>query len=81
MGGIIQAIEDRLKTAVSIGGGILAIGRHESNPVHYGSRITVPFLMLVGRYDSLLTHETSAQPLFDLHRCSKFNLLAKHFPS
>lgn len=66
MGGIIPAIEERVKTAIVLGGGILAIGRPESNPVHYASRITVPFLMLVGRYDSLLTHETSAQPLFEL---------------
>jgi len=66
MGGIIPAVEERVKTAILLGGGILAIGRPESNPVHYASRITVPFLMLVGRYDSLLTHETSAQPLFAL---------------
>lgn len=66
MGGIIPAIEDRVKTAILLGGGILAVGRPESNPVHYASRITVPFLMLVGRYDSLLTYETAAEPLFNL---------------
>ena len=26
----------------------------------------MPFLMLVGRYDSILGHEASAKPLFDL---------------
>jgi dienelactone hydrolase len=66
LGGIIPAVETRPKTAIVMAGGLYAAGRPESNQLNYVSRVTMPFLMLVGRYDSILGHEASAKPLFDL---------------
>ncbi len=64
MGGIIAAVETRLKTVIVMGG-FYAGGRPESKMQNYAPRVTIPFLALVGRYDSLLDFETSTKPLFD----------------
>jgi dienelactone hydrolase len=66
MGAIIPAVETRLKTAVILAGGILEAGLPEANPINYVPRITMPYLMMVGRYDSILAHESSAKPMFEL---------------
>ncbi len=66
MGGIIPAVETRPKTAIILAGGIYEAGLPEANPINYVPRITMPFLMMVGRYDSILDHEASAKPLFDM---------------
>lgn len=57
------------KTAIILAGGLADIGLPEANPLNYVPRITMPFLMLVGRYDTIrydLGFEASANPLFDL---------------
>jgi len=64
MGGIIAAVETRLKTAIVMGG-FVAEGRPESNMQNYAPRVTMPILSLVGRYDSMTAYETSTKPLFD----------------
>jgi pimeloyl-ACP methyl ester carboxylesterase len=64
MGGIIAAVETRLKTAIVMGG-FYASGRPESNMQNYAPRVTMPILSLVGRYDSMTPYETSTKPLFD----------------
>ncbi len=66
LGGIIPAVEKRIDNAVVLAGGLSTAGRPESRSQHYAPHITVPFLMLVGRYDSILGYEASAKPLFDL---------------
>lgn len=66
MGAIIPAVEKRLKTAIILAGGVYDAGLPEANPINYVPRITMPYLMMVGRYDSILDHESSAKPLFDL---------------
>jgi len=66
LGGIIPAVETRPKTAIVVAGGLVAGGRPESNQLNYISRVTMPFLLLVGRYDSLFGYEASAKPFFDL---------------
>jgi eukaryotic-like serine/threonine-protein kinase len=62
------AIEPRLKAAVLLGGGIPV-----AQPVHpmldlvnYAPRITIPVLMINGRFDHLFPYEQSQRPLFDL---------------
>ncbi len=65
LGGIIPAVETRLKTAILLAGGLFVAGRPESNPQNYVPRIMMPFLMLVGRYDTIVEYETSLKPLFD----------------
>lgn len=66
MGGIIPAVEKRIKTAIILAGGIYASGLPEANPLNYVPRIKMPFLMLVGRYDTLLDHESMAKPMFEM---------------
>jgi formylglycine-generating enzyme required for sulfatase activity len=66
MGAIIPAVETRPRTAIILAGGIYEAGLPEANPINYVPRITMPYLMMVGRYDTILDHEASAKPLFDL---------------
>ncbi|MDH4047719.1 MAG: SUMF1/EgtB/PvdO family nonheme iron enzyme [Gammaproteobacteria bacterium] len=66
MGAIIPAVETRPKTAIILAGGIYEAGLPEVSPINYAPRITMPFLMMVGRYDSIVDQEASAKPLFDL---------------
>jgi dienelactone hydrolase len=66
LGTIIPAVEDRLATAIILAGGIINAGRPEANSLNYLPRIRLPYLMLVGRYDSILGHEVAARPMFDL---------------
>ena len=66
LGSIISAVEPRIKTAVFLAGGIVNTGRPEANASHYAPRVTIPVLMLAGRYDSMLGFEAATRPLFDL---------------
>lgn len=66
LGTVIPAVEQRVKTSIILAGGLLDIGLPEVNPLNYVPRITMPYLMLVGRYDSIWGFEGSAEPLFDL---------------
>jgi dienelactone hydrolase len=76
MGGIIAAVETRLKTAIVMGG-FVAEGRPESNMQNYAPRVTMPILSLVGRYDSMTAYETSTKPLFDFIGTSDDHKLMK----
>ena len=71
------AIEDRIKAAVLVDGGLPGprsfetSGRNpfeqlERDPIHYLSRIMIPVLMLNGRYDVNFPVEESQKPLFEL---------------
>jgi dienelactone hydrolase len=66
MGAFIPAVETRLRTAIIMSGGLYAGGLPEANPINYLPRIKMPFLMMVGRYDTLIDQESSARPFFDL---------------
>jgi dienelactone hydrolase len=66
LGAIIPAVETRPKTAILLAGGLYDTGQPESSGVNYAPRIDMPFLILVGRYDTILGYESSAKPLFDL---------------
>jgi hypothetical protein len=63
------AIEGRIKAAVLADGGLnpyVSLERPERELVHYLPRITIPVLMLNGRYDSGYTPEGSQKPMFRL---------------
>jgi dienelactone hydrolase len=71
------AIEDRIQAAVLVDGGLPGprsfevSGRNpfeqpERDPIHYLSRITIPVLMLNGRYDVNFPPEESQEPMFRL---------------
>jgi dienelactone hydrolase/predicted Ser/Thr protein kinase len=65
-GAIIPAVEDRLKVSVLRVGGLKGIARPEVNEINYVGRVTIPTLMLNGRYDMTFPYELSVKPMFDL---------------
>jgi dienelactone hydrolase len=66
-GGIIPAVEERLKLSVLLAAGMFAgRSRPEVNEVNYVTRVKIPTLILNGKYDTIFPVETSAKPMFDL---------------
>ena len=61
------ALEPRLRVAVLGSGGLyhIADAPPEALPINYVPRITVPLLMLNGRYDYIFPVQTSQDALFD----------------
>jgi dipeptidyl aminopeptidase/acylaminoacyl peptidase len=67
MGGIIPAVENRLALCVFVLGGLPGHQRYpEADPINYVSRITIPVLMLNGRYDSNFPLEETVRPFYKL---------------
>ena len=66
-GGIIPAVEERLKVSVLITAGmVMGRSRPEVNELNYVTRVKIPTLILNGKYDTIFPVETSAKPMFDL---------------
>jgi eukaryotic-like serine/threonine-protein kinase len=67
LGAIIPAVEPRFKTAIIDSGG-LAGGRSlpEVDQINYVTRVTIPVLMLNGRFDAIEPVESSQLPMFRL---------------
>jgi dienelactone hydrolase len=66
MGGIVPAVEPRVKASVLYVAGLtMERGRPEVEPINYLPRITSPVLMLNGRYDFFFPVETAQKPFFD----------------
>lgn len=67
MGGIIPAVEKRIKAVILTGGGLtVQKALPEVDQLNYLPRITQPFLLLNGKYDSAFPFELSQQPMMDL---------------
>jgi dienelactone hydrolase len=67
LGGVMPAIEPRLKAAVLLVAGLEnQRGQPEVEPVNFLPHITVPVLMLNGRYDFYFPVETAQRPFFRL---------------
>lgn len=67
MGGIIPAVEDRIKICVLLRGGLLKTRRFpETDPINYVTRVKTPVLMLNGKYDLIFPYETTVKPMYDL---------------
>jgi TolB-like protein/dienelactone hydrolase len=63
----LLAVEPRVKTAVLVAGGLSGLGNHPLvQPANHAPRITIPVLMINGRYDQNFPLESRQQPLFDL---------------
>jgi eukaryotic-like serine/threonine-protein kinase len=62
---VLAALEPRLTTAISLGGG-LPTNRvlPESNPLNFAPRVRVPVLMIAGREDFVRPLELNQRPLF-----------------
>lgn len=67
LGGLLPALEPRLKTAVLYVAGLqIQRGQPEVEPINFLPRITIPVLMLNGRYDHFFPVQTSQNPMFRL---------------
>jgi eukaryotic-like serine/threonine-protein kinase len=64
LGAMIPAVEDRLAASVLLAGGIADRARPEAHPINYVGRVTIPTLMLNGRYDAMI--DIGIRPMFDL---------------
>jgi len=65
LGGLMPAVEARIKTVVLLVAGLSnQRGRPEVEPINFLPRITVPVLMLNGRYDYYFPVESSQRPFF-----------------
>ncbi len=63
LGAIIPAVEERPKTAIILAGGLNGLGRPEANQINYVTRVKMPTLMLVGKYDTVFPY--GRKPMFD----------------
>lgn len=76
MGAIIPAVERRIKMSVLTYAGLfLQRSLSEVDPIHYLPRITIPVLMLNGKYDYLFPYEYSQLPFYTLLGTPKENKL------
>ncbi len=66
MGGIMPAVEKRIKAVVlNVGGMVMNKSLPEADQLNYLPRVTQPVLMLNGKHDLFFPVETSQKPLYD----------------
>jgi dienelactone hydrolase len=65
-GAHIPAVEKRIKTAILLSGGLQVAFHYlpEADPLNFVTHVTIPVLMLNGRYDATFPLESSQRPLF-----------------
>jgi formylglycine-generating enzyme required for sulfatase activity/dienelactone hydrolase len=67
LGGLIPAVEPRLKAVILLVAGLeFQQGLPEVEPINFLPRIKIPVLMLNGQYDHYFPVETSQRPMFRL---------------
>ena len=67
LGPLVLALDPRLRVAVLESGGLkFASTFPESDPFNFARHVTVPVLLINGRYDFFFPVETSQRPLFQL---------------
>jgi len=67
MGGIVPAVEKRIRAVVlNVGGMVMEHSLPEVDQINYLPRVTQPVLMLNGEYDSFVPLETAQKPMFRL---------------
>jgi serine/threonine protein kinase len=67
LGAILPAVENRLKVSVLMGAGFyFPKSRPEVEQINFAPRVTIPTLMIDGRYDFLFPRETTQEPLYRL---------------
>jgi dienelactone hydrolase len=65
LGGLIPAVEPRLKVSVLHVSGLPSTRPlPEADPFNFVPRVKIPILMLNGRYDAVFPHESSQVPMF-----------------
>jgi pimeloyl-ACP methyl ester carboxylesterase len=66
---MIPAVEERIKVSIINCGGLDQLEekpRSEVDLINYVSRVTIPTLMLHGRFDRNVPYDHAAKPMFDL---------------
>jgi serine/threonine protein kinase/cephalosporin-C deacetylase-like acetyl esterase len=64
---LVAALDDRYRTAIGVLGGMGTYPqRPEIDHVNFAPRVTMPVLMLNGRYDMAVVLETWARPMYEL---------------
>jgi dienelactone hydrolase len=66
MGGIVPAVEDRLKVNILITPGLWGGHLPEADEINYVPRVKIPTLMLNGKYDFTFPLDNSVKPFFKL---------------
>jgi len=66
MGGIIPAVEERLKVNILIVGGLRGGALPEIDQINYLPRIKIPTLMLNGKYDFRFPYDKTVLPFYKL---------------
>ena len=69
LGSMIPAVEERIKIAIIDAGGLEPFEQNtkpEVDSINYVSRVTIPTLMLHGRFDTNVSYDKAAKPMFDL---------------
>jgi len=70
MGSIFTAIENRIKTSILEIGGFWSVPYFKAVPevdqINFAPHITIPTLMLNGRYDNFMPLDASQKPMFNL---------------
>jgi dienelactone hydrolase len=65
MAPLFLAVEPRLSLALlNVGGFYLQAALPEADPVNFASRVTIPVVMLNGRFDFFFPTDTSQEPMF-----------------
>jgi pimeloyl-ACP methyl ester carboxylesterase len=81
IGGVILAVEERMRIAIVMGGGIINAGLSEVNELNYLPHVTVPVLMMNGRYDSLISYESAVLPMFEMIATPAEHKVIKSYPT
>ncbi len=64
---VVLALEPRFKTGVlGVAGLMFQRSQPVADPINYVRKVTVPILMLNGKYDFFFPYETSQKPMFEL---------------
>ena len=65
LGSIIPAVEERLAVSILNAGGMVGKPNPEADPLNYVTRVSIPTLMLNGKFDRNIYYEQEALPLYD----------------
>jgi formylglycine-generating enzyme required for sulfatase activity/dienelactone hydrolase len=67
-GAVLPAVEKRIKAVILSSGGFLPTIHNlpEADPINFVTHVTIPVIMLGGRYDDSFPLESSQRPLFHL---------------
>ncbi len=62
----LTAVDPRIKINIFYAGGLVATGRPEANAAHFLPRVTIPTLMINGRYDSRFNLDHEIKNMYEL---------------